>query len=58
MPADSQIVFALDVWEHAYMLDFTPAQKADYVKTVLDNVDWAVVEQRFASVETREAAHA
>jgi superoxide dismutase, Fe-Mn family len=49
MPADSQIVFALDVWEHAFLLDFTPAQKADYVKTVLDNVDYAVIEKRFAA---------
>ena len=49
MPADSQIVFVLDVWEHAFLIDFTPAQKAEYVKTVLDNVDWAVVEKRFAS---------
>lgn len=48
MPADSQIVFVLDVWEHAFLLDFAPAQKGDYVKTVLDNVDWAVVEKRFA----------
>jgi Fe-Mn family superoxide dismutase len=58
MPADSQILFVLDVWEHAFMLDFTPAQKADYVKTVLDNVDWAVVEKRFVASETHEAAHA
>jgi len=58
MPADSQIVFALDVWEHAFLIDFTPAQKADYVKTILENVDWAVVEKRFASTHTHEAAHA
>ena len=49
MPADSQIVFVLDVWEHAFLIDFTPSQKAEYIKTVLDNVDWAVVEKRFAS---------
>jgi Fe-Mn family superoxide dismutase len=58
MPADSQIVFVLDVWEHAFLIDFTPAQKADYVKTVLENIDWAVVEKRYASSETREAVHA
>jgi Fe-Mn family superoxide dismutase len=58
MPADSHIVFVLDLWEHAYMLDFTPAQKADYVKIVLENVDWAIVEKRFAAAEAREPAHA
>jgi Fe-Mn family superoxide dismutase len=58
MPADSQIVFVLDVWEHAFMLDFTPAQKSDYVKTVLENIDWPVVEQRYAAAHVHEAAHA
>jgi Fe-Mn family superoxide dismutase len=58
MPADSQILFVLDVWEHAFMVDFTPAQKGNYVKTVLENVDWAVVEKRYVASETREAAHA
>jgi superoxide dismutase, Fe-Mn family len=58
MPADSQIVFVLDVWEHAFMIDFTPAQKGEYVKTVLENVDWAVVEKRYASADVREPAHA
>jgi Fe-Mn family superoxide dismutase len=58
MPADAQIVFVLDVWEHAYMIDFTPAQKAEYVKIILDNVDWAVVEKRYAMHEALESAHA
>ena len=58
MPADSQIVFVLDVWEHAFMIDFTPAQKSDYVKTVLDNIDWPVIEQRYAAADVRESAHA
>jgi Fe-Mn family superoxide dismutase len=58
MPADSQIIFVLDVWEHAFMLDFAPAQKADYVKTILDNVDWAVVEKRFTASETHATEHA
>lgn len=55
MPADCQIIFVLDVWEHAFLIDFTPAQKADYVKTVLDNVDWVVVEKRYSASETRQA---
>lgn len=46
LPAHADIVFVLDMWEHAFLLDFTPAQKADYAKIVLDNVDWTIVEQR------------
>jgi superoxide dismutase, Fe-Mn family len=49
LPADSQIVFVLDVWEHAFLTDFLPAQKPDYVKTVLENIDWTVVEKRYAA---------
>jgi superoxide dismutase, Fe-Mn family len=58
MPANCDVVFALDLWEHAYMIDFTPAQRADYVKIIFDNVDWAVVDQRCAPVTARQAAHA
>jgi Fe-Mn family superoxide dismutase len=58
LPANCDVVFALDLWEHAFMLDFTPAQRADYVKIILDNVDWPVVEQRCAPAAAREPAHA
>jgi Fe-Mn family superoxide dismutase len=58
MPANCEVVFALDLWEHAYMIDFTPAQRADYVKIILDNVDWPVVEQRCAPAMAHEPAHA
>ena len=58
MPANCDVVFALDLWEHAYMIDFTPAQRADYVKIILDNVDWSVVEQRCARAVAHEPAHA
>jgi len=46
LPANCDVVFALDLWEHAFMLDFAPARRSEYVATVLDNVDWRVVEQR------------
>ena len=58
MPANCDVVFALDLWEHAFMIDFTPAQRADYVKIILDNVDWPVVEQRCVPAVAHEPAHA
>ncbi|HEY1724008.1 MAG TPA: Fe-Mn family superoxide dismutase [Steroidobacteraceae bacterium] len=58
LPANSDVVFALDLWEHAFMLDFTSAQKGDYVKIVLDNVDWRVIEQRCQTNRVRESAPA
>ena len=58
MPANCDVIFALDLLEHAYMIDFTPAQRADYVKIIFENVDWAVVEQRCKALKTPQAAHA
>lgn len=42
----TDVVFVLDVWEHAYLLDFSPKQRSEYMQAVLDNVDWSVVEAR------------
>jgi Fe-Mn family superoxide dismutase len=58
MPANCDVLFALDLWEHAYMIDFTPAQRADYVKIIIDNVDWPIVEERYVALTARQAAHA
>ncbi len=43
------IILAVDLWEHAYMVDYVPAQKATYVEAFLDNVNWAAVEARFSN---------
>ena len=47
--AGCDVLFALDVWEHAYLLDYLPAQRADYVNAVFANVNWAAAEARFAA---------
>lgn len=41
------IILALDLWEHAFMVDYVPAEKKNYVDAFLSNVNWAVVEKRF-----------
>ncbi|MDD2658003.1 MAG: Fe-Mn family superoxide dismutase [Candidatus Pacebacteria bacterium] len=41
------ILLALDLWEHAYMVDYVPAEKKTYVDAFLANVNWSVVEKRF-----------
>jgi Fe-Mn family superoxide dismutase len=46
VPANTDIVLALDLWEHAYMLDFAPAQRSTYFDTLWDSVDWSKVESR------------
>ena len=39
-------VRVLDVFEHAFMVDYGAGGRADYIAAVLENVNWEVVEQR------------
>ncbi len=41
------ILLALDMWEHAYMVDYVPADKKNYVDAFFANLNWSVVEKRF-----------
>jgi len=41
------IVLALDLWEHAYMVDYVPAEKKNYIDAFFSNLNWSVVEKRF-----------
>jgi len=40
------ILLAIDLWEHAFMVDYVPADKKNYVDAFLDNVNWSVPERR------------
>lgn len=40
------IVFVIDLWEHAFMVDYAPVTKADYVSTYISAINWEVVAKR------------
>lgn len=42
------IILALDVWEHAYLLDYGAAGKGKYIDAFFKNLNWAVLEERFS----------
>lgn len=42
-------ILALDMWEHAYMVDYTPAEKAKYIDAFFKNLDGGVAEARFTA---------
>ena len=42
-------VVALDVYEHAYMADFSTA-RPKYIDAFLENMDWGVVERSFKRI--------
>jgi len=39
-------ILVMDVWEHAFMLDYKPAERAKYIEAFLGNVDWQIVKKR------------
>jgi len=39
-------ILVMDVWEHAFMLDYKPAERPKYVEAFFSNVDWKVAESR------------
>ncbi|HEU4677658.1 MAG TPA: Fe-Mn family superoxide dismutase [Candidatus Paceibacterota bacterium] len=44
------IILAMDMWEHAFMVDYVPAEKKNYIEAFLKNVNWRVVEDRYAKL--------
>jgi Fe-Mn family superoxide dismutase len=42
-------VVVMDVWEHAYLLDYKPAERPKYIDAFFSNIDWNTVEERTSS---------
>jgi len=41
------IILAVDMWEHAFMVDYVPKDKKTYVDAVLENINWDIPEKRY-----------
>ena len=39
-------VLVMDVWEHAFLLDYKPAERAKYIDAFFANMDWQAIEDR------------
>jgi Fe-Mn family superoxide dismutase len=39
-------VLVMDVWEHAFLLDYAPAERPKYIEAFFANIDWRIVEER------------
>ena len=48
-------VLVMDVWEHAFLLDYAPADRPKYIEAFLSHVDWAAVETRLKHVKSDKA---
>jgi Fe-Mn family superoxide dismutase len=42
-------ILVMDVWEHAFLLDYKPAERPKYIEAFFANVDWTVAERRLST---------
>lgn len=43
------VIIAMDVWEHAFMVDYVPADRSKYISAFFDNLKWDVVTARYSA---------
>jgi len=39
-------ILVMDVWEHAFLLDYKPAERPKYIEAFFSNINWSIVEER------------
>ncbi|MDO8471115.1 MAG: Fe-Mn family superoxide dismutase [bacterium] len=44
-------ILVLDMWEHAYFIDYTPTEKKKYIEAFFENLNWNNVEQNFVKAQ-------
>ena len=49
-------VLVMDVWEHAFILDYKPADRPKYIEAFFSNIDWGVIERRLHRLMTQPMA--
>ena len=45
------VILALDVWEHAFILDYGAQGKGKYIDAFFKNLNWSVIEKRFEQAQ-------
>jgi superoxide dismutase, Fe-Mn family len=47
VPSGFDPILVMDVWEHAFLLDYKPAERAKYIEAFFSNVNWDSINARF-----------
>jgi Fe-Mn family superoxide dismutase len=47
VPSGFDPILVMDVWEHAFLLDYKPAERTKYIEAFFSNVNWDAVNGRF-----------
>lgn len=43
-------VLGIDMWEHAYVYDYSTSEKKKYIDAFFENLNWSVIEENFKKV--------
>ena len=46
-------ILVLDMWEHAYFVDYTPGEKKKYIEAFFENLNWQNAEQNFENARQK-----
>jgi superoxide dismutase, Fe-Mn family len=49
-------ILVMDVWEHAFILDYAPADRPKYIDAFFSNMDWDAVQKRLRAKTVAPAA--
>ena len=44
-------ILVMDVWEHAFLLDYKPAERPKYIEAFFSNINWSEVEKRLKTTQ-------
>ncbi len=42
-------ILVMDAWEHAFLLDYKPAERSKYIESFFANIDWQTAESRLST---------
>ena len=51
-------ILVMDVWEHAFLLDYKPAERPKYIEAFFSNINWNTVEERLKKITGVQSARA
>jgi Fe-Mn family superoxide dismutase len=49
VPSGFKPILVMDVWEHAFLLDYKPAERPKYSEAFFANIDWEAVHRRLTT---------
>jgi len=44
-------ILGIDMWEHAYLLDYLPSEKRKYLDAFFENINWETIEENFKNAQ-------